>query len=225
VNTSGEGTANIILYLVVLALFVQVAIRMVPRPLSQLPFPWFGAVATVVIGIPSLLQFAWPSIDSALRRNPAETLDHGQWWRVLTAMLAQDGGAAGAIFNLLVVALVTCTGEWIWGRWRAIALFVVPSIVLNLLAIGWGASGGGSSFASDALLMSLCGLGLVTVRNLVVRICATAAIVVGVALIGIDDAHGVAMLIGAAAGVALGFGSRRTVGAGGGVRSRFIRSG
>jgi hypothetical protein len=225
VDTSGEGTANIILYLIVLALFVQVAIRVVPRPLSRLPFPWFGAVATAVIGVPSLLQFAWPAIDSALRRNPAATLDHGQWWRVLTAMLAQDGGVAGAIFNLLVVALVTCTGEWIWGRRRAIALFVVPSIILNLLAIAWGTSGGGSSFASDALLMSVCGLGLVTVRNHVVRICATAAIIVGTALIGIDDAHGVAMLIGAATGIVLGLGSRRTAGSSDGAGSRFIRSG
>ena len=122
---------------------------------------------------------------------------------MFTAILAQDGGLAGAIFNLVVVAGVTLLGEWIWGRWRTVVLFLAPSIILNLLAVFvWHATGGGSSFASDGLLMSMCGLALVTLPDRIAIACATAAILVGVALVVfLDDAHGLAILVGAALGV------------------------
>jgi hypothetical protein len=145
----------------------------------------------------------------ALRRDPAATLQHGEWWRVLTSVVAQDGGLVAAVFNLVVVVVVTVLGEWVWGRWRMLLLFLLPSIALNLLAIAWNAPGGGSSFASDGLLMSICGLGLVVSRGLVVRLCGLVAVAIGVVLVVVNDAHGLAMLLGAAFGVLLGMPWRR----------------
>jgi hypothetical protein len=204
VDTSGDGTANVVLYIVVLALWVNVVIRLLPA--SRLPrrFPIVAVIVTVLIGVPSLLQFAVPQITAALERMPALTLHAGQWWRVLSAIAAQDGGLPGAIFNLGVLAAVLTVGEWIWGRWRTVVLFLAPSIILNLLAIAWDHSGGGSSFASDGLLMSMCGLALVLHRSLIATVCSTAAIAIGVALVAINDAHGVAILLGAVLGVIFG---------------------
>ncbi len=201
-DTSGEGTANIILYLVILVLFSQVAVRLLRASALPRRFPVVALGAVIVIGVPSLLQFAFPAITTALARDPQATLQHGQWWRVLTAMMAQDGGLAGAIFNLVVVAAVTFLGERIWGRWRTVVLFLLPSVVLNLLAVYvWHASGGGSSFASDGLLMSMCGLALLTLRNAIALVCAVATVLIGVALVVfLNDAHGVAVLLGAALG-------------------------
>jgi hypothetical protein len=203
VNTSGDGLANVILYLVVLALFVQVGLRLLRASTLPRRFPIIAVATTIVIAVPSLLQYVWPSIAAGLGRNPDLTLHDGQWWRVVTALLAQDGGLAGAIFNLIVVAGVTLLGEWIWGRWLTVALFLLPSLVLNLLAIVyWDAPGGGSSFASDGLLMSMCGLALVTWRDVIANVCAGAAILIGVALVVfLNDAHGVAILIGAGLGI------------------------
>jgi hypothetical protein len=203
VDTAGSGLPNVIAYLVVLALFVQVGIRLLRASGRPRHFPVFAVVATIGIGLPSLLQYIWPAIATTLERNPELTLAHGQWWRVLTALLAQDGGLAGAIFNLIVVAGVTLLGEWIWGSWLALVLFLVPSIVLNLLAIlFWNASGGGSSFASDGLLMSMCGLALVTLPDVVAKILAGITVLIGIALVAfLNDAHGVAILLGAALGV------------------------
>jgi membrane associated rhomboid family serine protease len=208
-DTSGDGIPNIILYLVVLVLFSQVAIRLLRATPGPRPFPVVAVVITVVIGVPSLLQFAWPSIYDALHREPSLTLQHGQWWRVLTSVMAQDGGLAAAIFNLVVVAFVTVLAEWIWGRWRTVVLFLLPSILLNLLALAWNASGGGSSFASDGLLMSLGGLGLLVSRSLVLRVCVLASIAIGVVLVAINDAHGVAILVGAALGLLFAIPRRR----------------
>lgn len=202
-DTSGDGLPNVIAYLVVLALFVQIGIRLLRASGRPRRFPVFALVTTIVIGLPSLLQYVWPAITTALERNPELTLAHGQWWRVLTALLAQDGGLAGAIFNLVVVAGVTLLGEWILGSWLALVLFLVPSIVLNLLAIlFWNASGGGSSFASDGLLMSMCGLALVTLPDVLAKILAGITVLIGVALVAfLNDAHGVAILLGAVLGV------------------------
>lgn len=203
-DTSGTGFASILLYLVVLALFVQIAIRVLPRPLAERRFPWTALGLTLIIGIPSLLQFAWPGIGAALSRHPDATIHHGEWWRVLTAVLAQDGGLVAAIFNLIVVALVTCMSEWIWGSWRTITVFLGTSIVVNLLALTWNAPGGGSSFASDGLLMGIAGFGFLVSANIIVRACAIASTVIAIILVAMGDAHGLAMLIGVAAGVVLG---------------------
>ena len=84
-------------------------------------------------------------------------------------------------------------------------LFLGPSIALNLLAVAWNAPGGGSSFASDALLLSMCSLGVLTLRRPLVLVCAGVAGAAGIVLVIANDAHGVAMLLGAALGVAFGF--------------------
>jgi membrane associated rhomboid family serine protease len=204
-DTSGSSTLSIALDLVVLAVGLQIAARL--RPVNR-RFPVVALFATIVIGVPSLLQYAFPAIGDALSRRPALELS-GQWWRVVTALLAQDGGLAGAVFNLIVVAVVVTLGERAWGRWRAIILFLGPSILLNLLAVAWNASGGGSSFASDGLLLSMCALGVLTLRRPLVIACAAIALVSGIVLVAANDAHGVAMLLGAALGLLFGY-SRRS---------------
>jgi membrane associated rhomboid family serine protease len=204
-DTSGESTLSIILDLVVLAAGLQVAVRLPP---INRRFPIVALLATLAIGIPSLFQFAIPGIGAALSRRPSLEL-HGQWWRILTAVAAQDGGLAGAIFNLVVVAAVVTLGERAWGRWRSVVLFLGPSIVLNLLAIAWNAPGGGSSFASDALLLSMCALGVLTLRRPLIYACSGIALVAAVVLVLANDAHGVAMLLGAVLGLVFGY-RRRT---------------
>jgi membrane associated rhomboid family serine protease len=200
-DTSGESTLSIVLDLVVLIVGLQVAVRLPP---VNRRFPIVALVSTIVIGVPSLLQYAFPAIGAALSRKPSLELS-GQWWRVLTALLAQDGGLVAAVFNLIVVAVVVTFGERAWGRWRAVVLFLAPSIVLNLLAVAWNASGGGSSFASDGLLLSMCALGALKVRRPLVFVCSGIALAAGVVLIVANDAHGVAMVFGAALGLVLGF--------------------
>ncbi|HWD61146.1 MAG TPA: hypothetical protein VG369_01520 [Humibacter sp.] len=212
-DTSGESLLSIVSDLVVLALFVNTGIRMLP---ATRPFPWLALVVTVIVGVPSLLQPVFPQLTDALARDSHATLAQGQWWRILTALLAQDGGEVAAIFNLVVVALVLVFGSWIWGQrlggqWLALALFLAPSIALNLLAVAWGQTGGGSSFASDGLIFSVFALALLIgtrdaawpsrVGTIVVRVCGAVASVIGIVLVIAGDAHGVAMLLGLVLGL------------------------
>jgi hypothetical protein len=211
VDTSGNSTASIVVALVVLGAFVASAPRMLRLSGRPVRVPVLAIVLVLVIGIPSIAQYAGlPWIGDALRREPALTLDHGEWWRVLTSLLAQDGGLVAAIFGLVVVAVAITFSTWIQETWLTLAIFLFCSIVLNLLAIGWGAVGGGTSFASDGTMLSVLALGLVMARNRIVMTAAFIAIAGGIVLVVLDDAHGVAILLGAAIGGAHGLVRRRT---------------
>ena len=52
----------------------------------------------------------------ALRRD-AVALSDGQLWRLLTALLVQDGGVPGTVFNLLGLVLVGVAAERRLGAW------------------------------------------------------------------------------------------------------------
>ncbi len=207
-ETSGTGALSVAAQIVLIALFVNVGFRMLP---ASRPFPWLAPVVVVVVGVPSLLQGAFPVITETLARDPHRTVADGEWWRVLTALLAQDGELVAAIFTLVVVALAVTLGTWIWGPWLALALFLAPSIVLNVLAVLWNRPGGGSSFASNGLMLSICALAVVIgtgdarrpsrQATMLVRILGLVALAVGVVLTVAGDAHGVAMLLGFAFGL------------------------
>jgi hypothetical protein len=210
VDTSGSSTASIVVALVVLGAFIAAAPRMMRLDGAKPRVPILAIVLVVVIGIPSIAQYTgWPAIGDALRRDPALTLHHGEWWRVLTSLLAQDGGLVAAIFSLVVVAVAVGLSSWVQGTWLTLAVFVFCSIALNLLAIGWGAGGGGSSFASDGTMLSVLAFGLVMARNRIVMVAAIIAIAGGILLVVLDDAHGIAILLGAAIGAVHGVVQRR----------------
>jgi hypothetical protein len=210
VDTSGSSTVSIVVALVVLGAFIASAPRMVRLSGQPIRVPILAIVLVVVIGVPSIAQYAgFPAIGDALRRQPDLTLHHGEWWRVLTSLLAQDGGLVAAVFGLVVIAVAITFSTWIQGAWLTLAIFLFCSIVLNLLAIGWGAVGGGSSFASDGTMLSVLALGLVLARNRIVMVAAIIAIVGGIVLVVLGDAHGVAILLGAAIGAVHGVLRRR----------------
>jgi hypothetical protein len=210
VDTSGDSTTSVVVALVVLGAFLAAAPRMVRLSGRPIRLPVLAIVLVPVIGVPSIAQYlGLPAIGDALRREPARTLHHGEWWRVLTALLAQDGGLIAAIFGLVVVAVAVTFSSWIQGSWLTLAIFLFCSIVLNLLAIGWGAVGGGTSFASDGTMLSVLALGLVQARNRIVMVAAILAIAGGILLVVVADAHGVAILLGAAIGAVHGLARRR----------------
>jgi len=209
VDTSGSSIASIVVALVVLGAFLASAPRMLRLSGRPIGVPVLAIVLVVVIGIPSIAQYlGLPAVGDALRREPAATLHHGEWWRVLTALLAQDGGIVASVFGLGVVAIAIAFSSWIQGSWLTLAIFLFCSIVLNLLAIGWGAVGGGTSFASDGTMLSVLALGLVQARNRVVTVAAILAITGGILLVALADAHGVAILLGASIGAVHGLRQR-----------------
>ncbi|HEV7897806.1 MAG TPA: hypothetical protein VGP31_08195 [Planosporangium sp.] len=201
-DTSGKGIANAVLYGIMLALSLQIGLRLPRR--SRAPgraLPTTALVLWLVVAVPSLSQLAFPAIYRALYRDPELIVHHAQWWRVVTSIVVQDGGLSGTIFNLASLAAVAVVSERVWAGAHTLAIFGTSAVVLNALAISWGAVGGGNSGATFALATSIAGLALVRPAGVVSRLFALAATATGVVLIALDDGHGVAIVLGTAIGM------------------------
>ncbi|WP_169808961.1 rhomboid family intramembrane serine protease [Microtetraspora fusca] len=85
--------------------------------------PAATAAVFAVTAVPSLLQFALPSLEIALRRDPARIAD-GEWWRLGTSLLVQGGGPVGAAFNLVSLLVLGAIAERALGPARWIACYL-----------------------------------------------------------------------------------------------------
>ncbi|MFF0307913.1 rhomboid family intramembrane serine protease [Streptosporangium sp. NPDC004379] len=118
--------------------------------MPRTPTPLVTAAAVAVTAVPSLLQFVLPALEPALRRDPAAVAG-GQWWRLLTSLVTQDGGIAGTAFNLVTLAVVGCLAERALGPWRWLALYGAGAVCGQVAGMLWGTVGAGNSIA-------VCGL-------------------------------------------------------------------
>jgi hypothetical protein len=55
--------------------------------------------------IPTTPQFFFPAVLDVFERDYSR-IAAGDWWRLVTALLVQDGGVGGSLFNLISLALL-----------------------------------------------------------------------------------------------------------------------
>lgn len=156
-----------------------------------------------VVAVPSLLQIVLPVLLDAFERDPALIRD-GQWWRIVTSVAVQDGGLVGTAVNLAALAVVAPVAVRFWGAWRAVALFVLGQAIFDLFtAFVFPSTGAGNSAATLALAASMVGM-VVTAHTSRRELWLAAGVILsGVCLIGLGDAHGLAVLTGTMLGAAL----------------------
>lgn len=211
-DTSGNGLANSLLYAALLWLAVLIGGRMRPHRTFTPGRPYGALALWAVVAVPSLLQLTLvPSLYDTLHRDPGLIVHHGQWWRVITAAVVQDGGLHGTLFNLASLAVVGYVGERVWGARAVWGLFAACALLMNLLGVWWNAEGGGNSGATFGLAMTLAGAALLrgdagpvlpVLRVSALRVPAVLACGAAVALVALGDGHGVVALFGAACGAA-----------------------
>ena len=73
-------------------------------------FPVLTTAVAAVTAAVSITGLVAEPVLLALRRDAA-ALSDGQLWRLLTALLVQDGGVPGTVFNLLGLVLVGVAAE------------------------------------------------------------------------------------------------------------------
>ena len=186
------------LYAVVLATAFA-AFRALPPSSPSPGWPWATTVAVLIVGLPTLAQFTVaPSLLQNLERNWILIRD-GQVWRLLTSLVVQDGGIAGAIFNLVALATIGFAAEKLWGgkRWTAIALSGALGAEL------WGKIvqpiGAGNSVAVFSLAASIAIIAVLRGAG-VQRLLGLISLVGAAVLLIICDIHGAAATIGAVLG-------------------------
>ncbi|WP_346101712.1 rhomboid family intramembrane serine protease [Nonomuraea maheshkhaliensis] len=119
--------------------------------------PFLTVAVFVVTAVPSLLQFVIPGLEPALMRDPA-AIAGGEWWRLGTALVVQDGGVLGTLFNLGFLAVLGYVAERALGPARWAVLYLSGAVVGEAAGFLLDQPGAGNSVA-------LCGLagGLVLV--------------------------------------------------------------
>jgi len=192
-----------VLYAVILMLGLTAGIthlgrRGVPRPhLAR------SSVALwLLVAIPSVLQFLFPALLSALRRDP-ELIRDGQAWRLLTSAVVQDGGAIGTVFNLVALALVVLVAGEVWGGRRMWILFLASQLVSNsLVVITFAPAGAGNSIATFGLGMSMVSVVVAHDRRPADVGRLVLSMGLAIALLADRDIHGIAVCVGLVLGLA-----------------------
>ena len=206
-STSGGGTVNAVLYVIMLACTVRAGAVLLGGDIARvLRRPPVAAVALwLIVAIPSLLQFAFPGLLDALERDPDQIRQRGQWWRLFTSAVVQDGGIAGTVFNLVILAIVGVVAIRAWGSVRGLIIFTVGVVGFDLATtFAWPSVGAGNSAATFTLAASLTGLAVVNVRERVVVVLGAVTAGCGIFLLALEDAHGSAVLGGLVIGLVLG---------------------
>jgi len=105
------------------------------------------AGVTVVSGLVGLANPAW---EENLRRDPALIAD-GQWYRLATSLVVQDGGLFGLIFNVGTLLVLGVLAERRLGRWRWLVLYLGGAAAGQAMGYLAGTVGAGNSIANLGL--------------------------------------------------------------------------
>ncbi|MGD3109609.1 hypothetical protein [Streptomyces sp. YGL11-2] len=114
------------------------------------PIPWVavGLTALAIGGV--ALQLTWSGAMAALDNDPAKS----GWWRVFTSVFMQNGGVAGAAWNIATLAAVAALAQWLWGGPLTAAFFLagilLPERLDTLLGLGDGPSTDPRNFAGSS---------------------------------------------------------------------------
>jgi membrane associated rhomboid family serine protease len=89
--------------------------------------PALTITVAALTGLASIVGLLVDPVEHALRRDGA-AISSGQFWRLLTPMLVQDGGLIGTIFNLAGLVLVGIAAERRLGRRCWVIAYLVGGI-------------------------------------------------------------------------------------------------
>lgn len=200
VNVTGSVAA--VLYAVLLVSALVATGERGPGLVSPAVRPVATAAAVCVVAVPSLVQLILaPQLLVYLGRNRAQVAA-GQWWRLFTSLVVQDGGWSGTIFNLVSLAVVGAAAEQLWGHRRWLVIAVASGVGAQFWGFVVAPVGGGNSVVVFGLAASISVLVLRTRRGRQPR-WALLSLLAAFVLLLARDIHGGAAAIGAAVALVL----------------------
>ncbi|HEY3520241.1 MAG TPA: rhomboid family intramembrane serine protease [Rhodanobacteraceae bacterium] len=120
-----------------------------PRGVHSVPV--LTLACFIVIAGFSITQLAFnPALLPLLMRDAA-FVHSGQAWRLLTSLLVQDGGWAGAGFNLVGLLAIGALAERLLGRLRWATIAVISVATAQSAALFWQPVGAGNSILDFGL--------------------------------------------------------------------------
>ncbi len=180
------------------------------------PVPWVAVGLTVLAVAGVVLQLCWAGAMAVLDDDPSKT----GWWRVFTSVFMQNGGGAGAIWNIATLACVAALAQWLWGGRLTVLLFVagilLPERIDAMLGLGGGPGTDPRNFAGSSGATYFLGATLAAALLTHTRIKKEQALAAGVPVLGLlmwfaqDNGHGLVAVYGFALGTLIWAVLRRT---------------
>lgn len=164
-------------------------------------------VATIGIAVVTLAFSVWGNLDpdvlDALRRSRDRLLD-GEWWRIATPLVVQDGGWTGTVFNIVTLLVLGAIAESLLGRRVLLATYLAAGLASEVVAYTLIRDQG---FAGNSVaVMGLAGL-LAVIWAMTpsprMRVPGVIGLAAGLALIATANLHGAGFAVGALAGIIL----------------------
>lgn len=121
---------------------------------TRQPIPWTMISILIVTAIGTGLGMAYPAVLAVLERMP-DTLQQGQWWRLITPLFVHDQGWSQIIFNAASLIVVGTAMERLVGSWRWLVLYFAGGLVGELVGFLWQPIGAGNSIACAGLMGGL----------------------------------------------------------------------
>jgi len=174
-----------------------------PSTTRDVNFPWATALLLAAIAVPSVLQFFFPALLAIFQRDYRRFLQ-GDWWRLVSPLFVQDGGLSGSIFNLISLAFVGSAAERIWNSKSMLLIFFVGGIIGEVVGFVWQPIGAGNSVGNFSLAASIAVASLMRPSARPVQILAMLALTADGILLGLQDIHGAAAVMGAIQALVLG---------------------
>ena len=113
-------------------------------------FPYLTFTVFALTAVPSLIGLAYPPFEVALRRDPT-LIAGGQWYRLVSSLVTQDGGALGFASNLGFLMVLGILAERRLGRWRWLVLYLGGAAAGQATGYLAGTVGAGNSIANLGL--------------------------------------------------------------------------
>ncbi|MFT3799624.1 MAG: rhomboid family intramembrane serine protease [Burkholderiaceae bacterium] len=164
-------------------------------------------VATLVLGVVTAVLSAAGNLDlgmlAAFDRD-SRALAGGQWWRIITPLVVQDGGWPGTVFNLVALLGVGTVAEALYGRRVLVGVYLLAGLVSEIAAYTiLPHQGFAGNSVADLGLAALCLVASAARPRTLAQAFGVIGLAAGAALIGTANLHGVGFTVGAICGVLL----------------------
>lgn len=172
----------------------------------------WGVALVALVAAGWVAQMVRPVLLDQGMRDPA-AIRAGQWWRLATANVLQDGGWAGAAFALVALAVTAGLAGEVLAPRVGVLVAALGGIAAQLATVlAFGQAGAGSSMATMVLLVVAV---LAVLRDPSWREAGllVVLVVLAVVLLARRDEHGLALAVGLVVGTWRGARGRRRIAA------------
>jgi len=181
---------------IVSALICVSYLMYVRREVQSSRFPAITLALIAVTAAITALQFQFPELLAAFRRNP-EALLGGEVWRIVTPIFVQPNGVSQCIANAFLLGAFMWMVEKLYGR-GVLLIYLGTGVAAQIVLNFWLPYGGGSSSAAFGLIGAIYCFQLRERRQALLPfvILPVVGLLAGLTLAIFRDGHGAGMLIG-----------------------------